>query len=226
MDAAGNQWAMYGWAAGGVTTTNTGRVQLAGAVGSSPAGACIVGASIGPSIVFEASFVSMDAVESGTNPTGGFTVDITTATTARNMISLCLNGGAYQVGHWTKSTAATPPTAVDTITTTSMTPIAVLFASDCYPVSTSVLAGYRVAIGGAASNGANVGLIVTDKSAATTTAAYKYNNSYNSLLIADDDTETTQAYGYATSFTSGSFKFAWTNNNTTATQICYVAFGH
>jgi hypothetical protein len=204
---------MMGYARNGLTTTATGRLNLTDQH--------IAGINESSNTVW---YKGTGAIISG-----GFTVTWPSGFTcpaAVNFMSLCLAGGAYQVGEWSKSTSLTPPTAVDTITTTDMTPIAVLLASDCYPASTSVVVGHRLALGGAAA-GTNVGLVVTDKSAATTTAAYKYNNSYNALLIADDDTETTQAYGYAGSFTSGSFEFVWTNNSTSAaTQICYVAFGH
>jgi hypothetical protein len=55
---------------------------------------------------------------------------------------------------------------------------------------------------------------------------YKANNQYNSILVANSDTEVYDAVASIGNFTSGSFTATWTTNNNVATQICYVAIGH
>ena len=212
LDANGNEWSKSGYARNGLTTTATKRVQLTDSH--------IVGLNESTGVIY---YKGTGAIISG-----GFTVDWLTGLvppSALKFMSLCLGGGAYQVGAWAKSATVTPPTQTDTITTTGMTPVAVLMTTDSYPASASVQNGHRLSIGGCA-GGANIGVLVTDKNAVTTTVVYKYDNSYNSIQIADTDTEANGAYGYAGTFTLGSFQFSWSLNNTTATQICYIAFGY
>jgi hypothetical protein len=206
MDASGNQWAEYGYADNGVTTTSTTRIQLTDS--------CIVGSGGGTSVSDKASYVSMNS--------GSFTIDWTVAPEPYKFISLCLEG-PVQVGHWSKSTAAA--TATDTITTTGITPVAVFTANDCATASASVNTGYRLAVGG--SDGTNNGAVIaTNKNNVTTNVAYKADNSYNSALVANSDTEVYDAVATIGNFTSGSFTATWTTNNNVATQICYVAIGH
>jgi len=206
MDSAGNQWAKYGYAGNGLATTSTTSIQLTDS--------CIVGCGGGTSVLDKASYVSMNS--------GGFTINWTLSGSAYKFISLCLKG-PIQVGHWSKTTAAA--TATDTITTTGITPVAVFTTNDCAIASTSVNTGYRLAVG--ASDGTNNGaLIVTNKNGVTTDVVDKANNQFNSILVANTDTQVYDAVATVGNFTSGSFQATWTTNNNVATQICYVAIGH
>jgi hypothetical protein len=137
-------------------------------------------------------------------------------------MSLCLEGPA-QVGVWNKSTAAA--TATDTITTTGITPVSVFTSNHCAVTSTSGQAGYRLTVGG--SDGTNNGAVIaTNKNNVTTDVVYKANNQYNSILVANSDTQVYDAVASIGNFTSGSFEATWTTNNNIATQICYVVIGH
>jgi hypothetical protein len=216
MDASGNQWSKYGFAMSGVTTTSTGRIQLADS--------CIVDTGATTSVHTKASFVSMDAdgftIHWGTYSSGG----------ARDYLSLCLNtGGGSLVGNWTKSTAAAPTT--DTISVLTITPTAVLATTDSYPANTSEQSGHRIMVG--ASDGTN-NLVAgaTDKngivlSGSSKTVTYRYLNESYSLAGTNNDLGSYDSLGTIGSFAAGSFQASWpTTNANIATQICFVTFGN
>jgi hypothetical protein len=145
---------------------------------------------------------------------------------AINFMSLCLEGPA-QVGSWNKTMAAA--TTTDKITTnpgsTNITPVAVFTTNRCATSSTSSSAGYRLTVGG--SDGTNNGsVIATDQNGVATDVVYKSNNPYDSILVANSDTQVYDAVASIGNFVSGSFTATWTTNNSVATQICYIAIGY
>ena len=202
MDAAGDQWAVKASALNGETTMSTARWQKTNR--------CLIGGN-----TYEAHFVSMDS--------GGFTVDFDANDGyARHVFSLCMKGGSYLVGNWAKGTGAAPQ--YDTVTTTGLTPTGVLFITDSYAASSSPQAGMRLSVG--ASDGTNRGTMAwTDKNGVGTTVCKQTYVPDHAILVADNDTGTTQAEGNISNRASGSFTFGWDVNSAVATQICYVAFG-
>jgi hypothetical protein len=214
-DNSGNEWAQYNYAANGVTTTNAGRSQRTDC--------CIYGTGNTLGVAYKATLQSMDA--------NGFTLNWTTTdgNTTRQFLTLCLKGGGYQVGAWNKSTAAAPTT--DTIsgltgTGTTLTPASVFATTWSHAASTSGQTGMRVTIG--ASDGTNYHTAgATDKHGSTTgSVVRKFGSTNETLIVADNDTGTSEAVGMLGTFAAGSFQASWpTTNNSTATQICYVAFG-
>jgi hypothetical protein len=209
LDSNGNEWSQGGFARNGLTTSVTDGIQLTDSH--------IVCLSEGSgTVLYKAT---------GAIITRGFSVTWLSGLAPPNaakFMSLCLEGPA-QVGVWNKSTAAA--TATDTITTTGITPVSVFTSNHCAVTSTSGQAGYRLTVGG--SDGTNNGAVIaTNKNNVTTDVVYKANNQYNSILVANSDTQVYDAVASIGNFTSGSFKATWTTNNNIATQICYVVIGH
>ena len=204
MDRAGNQWAEAGFGVNYSNPTSTGRYQITNA--------CIALVAPG-AIAAQASYVAMLS--------NGFEVNWSVATSTY-FISLCLKGGQYQVGHWSKSTASQPVT--DTITATSIVPTGMLFVSDSYIDSGPGQAGDRLMVG--ASDGTNELTcgITNENGASNTSVIKKYQRNDRCCNISDNDTQTDSAAAYA-GFAYGAVSVTWALNNAVATQICYILFG-
>ena len=65
----------------------------------------------------------------------------------------------------------------------------------------------------------------TDKNNVATSVVAHYDYTDRSLNVTDNDTQTDEAIGTIGSFAANSFAAAWTTNNATATQICFITFG-
>ena len=142
--------------------------------------------------------------------------------TACYYFSLCLAGVTSQVGHWDKSTGGNGST--DTITTTGMTPVAVIAMTNSKVASASNQNGMRWSFG--ASDGTNNGAAgATSKYNVNTSVDYKFSYTDKAIVVNDSDTATPDALGTIGSFASGSFVVTWGTNNAVATQICYIALG-
>ena len=208
MDSTGGEWAMFGIGMTANTPSAAGRVQQTDS--------CIIGAPTLGAVTYKASYVSMNS--------DGFTINWGTADgTARNFLSLCLTGGAYKVGSWTKSTAAA--TVNDTVTTTGVTPVAVLLATDSSTTASGYQSGYRLGIGGSDGTG-NAVVTVTAKNGVNPCLDFKYFNYWASLVTSNNDAASVDASSFTSSLNTGNFVQTWTYNNNVATQICYIAIGH
>jgi hypothetical protein len=213
LDAQGNEWSKMGYARNNQTTSITKGIQLTDSH--------IVG--------LNESTGNVGYKGTGAIITDGFTVTWLSGLAppaALNFMSLCLEGPA-QVGSWNKTMAAA--TTTDKITTnpgsTNITPVAVFTTNRCATSSTSSSAGYRLTVGG--SDGTNNGsVIATDQNGVATDVVYKSNNPYDSILVANSDTQVYDAVASIGNFVSGSFTATWTTNNSVATQICYIAIGY
>ena len=213
MDKSGNQWASTVAGAGVITTTSAGRLQVTDS--------CLAVFAPQYAILERAAFTSMDTdgftVNYGTNSDGGCAV-----------LSLCLKGGAYQVGNFAKSTAGAPTT--NAVTTTGMTPAAVMSFTDSKTAAAGILSGFRYMIGASDGtnhriSGANEKDQVVLGSTTPTTVEYTYESITTSLAVADNDTQATEATGTLGTFASGSFTASWATNTAVATQVCYIAMG-
>ena len=209
MDAAGNQFVQHinGTYAG---TSSTWSEQITSQ--------CMINGAANGTLSNAAAYKSMNS--------NGFTVTWGTVNTNANYVfSLALTGGDYQVGVWNKSTAAA--TVTDTVPVANLaTPSAVLATTDSFAASANAQAGMRFTMG--ASDGTNNGVLAMtsiNNKASPQTASYNYNDITNSIIVAQDDTGTTQAAASIGSFAAQSFGAAWTTNNAVATQICYIAMG-
>ena len=213
MDKDGHQWAAYVGALGGMTTTFAERLQVTDS--------CLAVDYPGYLIQETAAFTSMDSdgftVNYGTNSDGGC-----------GMLSLCIKGGLYQVGNFAKSVSAAPTT--NQITTTGITPSAVMSFTDSLTAVAGLQGGFRYMIGASDGtnhriSGANEQDQVALGATTPTSVEYTYESTTTSLAVANNDAQTAEATGTLDTFTSGSFTASWATNNAVSTQICYIAMG-
>jgi hypothetical protein len=183
MDSSGNQWAEYTWAQNGVTTTQTGRIQLTDA--------CIVGNGYSNLTTYLASYVSMN--------NGGFTVNWNPApASAWHYLSLCLEGvDNYQVGSWGKTTNTQP--IFDSVSTPNLTPTSVLITTDSYPYNEQTT-NKRISLGACDKNYNANTVYVTDNDAAHPTVTYRYYSTSPSIVVSNSGTDTLDSQGLVAAF--------------------------
>lgn len=161
-----------------------------------------------------ASFVSMDA--------GGFTLNFTTATAdASQMYSLALAGLQASVGTFTKSIAVAP---VSQAVTTPFTPGAVFLSSYQMAPQTAAVRESQCSWGVGASDGTNEGssaIVASDGVSPTAVDAQdKTSKAFIKMNSPPMDAEADLA-----SFDPSGFTLSWTTNDSTASQICFLALG-
>ena len=198
MDRGGNQWSQAHYDAGGTAAS-----------WQSASTYCIIGTNTTyTSLAYEAQYTSMDS--------DGFTINWTACPAASYLYSLCLKGGAYQVGHWLKSASA----ASDTIGVANVaTPTAVLTMSrDAVDSSTYITSEVWTV---SASDGTNNRVAAVNATGGLG-ARYQYWDTTHSIYISTPGTQTATTTGTIDSFTNNSFTASYATHDAIATEILYV----
>ena len=202
MDGTGNQWARCHYGKGTTTTTTSTRYQLTNA--------CIVG---GQTATYKATGTMISSPL-------GFSLNWSACAAAARFFSLCLKGGGYNVGKWSKSTSA----ASDAVTAGLVTPAAVLVMSNAIATTAGSTAGIRWMVGASDATNNHVACY-TEKNAVTTTVDSSYWDSTHSLYVTNNDTQTMQTAGTLGAFVSGGFTANYATHDTVATEFIFIAFG-
>ena len=218
MDNNGNQFVTYTSSKTGVATSATQRAQSANY--------CIQGTGGTTAITWKASVPTP-----GTSPmlSNGFRVNwATPPSSAYHVISLCISSNTPNdlfVGNWNKNTipAGCPASCTDTETTLLGSLTGALFFTDSYPTSATAVGGSRISIGGYDGTTTACAALQEKNAAATyVLATGTWNN--ETIIVADNDTQTNQALAAAT-FSGSNISVPWGTNSSSATQIGYIAFG-
>ena len=202
MDSAGNQWASYYQSNPGEKPSETARAQLTDHT--------VVNCNTNAAFVIKAAFQSMDA--------DGFTLNWDQVDgTARIYYSLCLKGGAYQVGNWAAGGFT------DTINTSTMTPKGVFTVNDSHVGSGAAALGLRQSIGASDGTG-DFYTVIQDKDNVTPTVVHSRASAAECILLANNDTATPGGRATVTLGTN-CFYANWAANSEVNDQICYIAMG-
>jgi hypothetical protein len=202
-----HQFALDTFMQNGVTTSVTGRAQLTDSM------KLCTGAAA--SITSKSALTSMNS--------DGFVINTTVAGAAHVHYSLCIQGGAYLIGAFNKSTAAAPTT--NTISCNTITPKAIMLFSVANTTSASEVAGARLMVG--ADDGTNRACMALQNKTANA-GSYNYQQMFSdrSIDVANNDTHTDEAVGTVGSFGLGTATASFpSTNNAVATEICYIIFG-
>ena len=212
MDAAGNQWAttVFSLDRTSVGNSDTQRGQQTDG--------CIYSFDNGLTVQKKASFVSMDS--------DGFTVNFTNATSnsASQVISLALTDLNVKAGNFSKNTTTAPPTQSQSVTGVGFQPKALLLASFQTSAQASPLTQTRFGLG--ASDGTTQGSSAfADQDNVATSNVDGIDKTSKAFMVVNNNTPAIGAEADLASMDSGGFTLSWTTNNTTATEILYLAFG-
>jgi hypothetical protein len=151
----------------------------------------------------------------------GETVNRETATAGSMTVgTLFLKGIQTDAITFAKSTNTSVPVAQNAAT--SISPVAVLLASDC-KVSGAVRSDARFTLG-VAGSGAEATFQYQDVSAADPTLAFDFVSTTKGIVLSDDDTPTTTAEADVT-LSGSNVALSWTTNNANALVINGLAFG-
>jgi hypothetical protein len=162
----------------------------------------------------EATFVSMSS--------GGFTLNFTTANNnASQVYSLALTGLKAAVGTFSRSTASAPASQP---VTTGFKPGAVLMASYQMATQTAPLNESNCSFGVGASDGVSeASSAITSADGAATTSVDGQDKTSKAFIKMN--TPPLDAEADMASFGASGFTLNWTTNDTTASQICFLALG-
>jgi hypothetical protein len=208
MDKAGAQWAIQADDVSGSQPTLTSRGQQNDA-------AIYMYTDTGtPGVTKEARFVSMNS--------GGFTLNFTTANSSDAQVySLALSGLKAGVGTFNKSTAAAPASQP---VTTGFAPGAVFLASYQMPTQTASFAEPICSVGIGASDGTNEGASALFSADGVSSTAVDAHDKTSKVFI-KMNTPPLDAEADMASFGSSGFTLNWTTNDTTPSQMCFLALG-
>ncbi len=161
-------------------------------------------------LAYQAAYSSMLA--------DGFKVNWTTCSSTAYFFSLCLKGGAYQAGSWSKSTSA----ASDTITVSNVsTPTAVLVASSDTTTSSTYTNGVDWMVGG--SDGTN-NCMEVGTSSGTSVGLGTIWDATHSIGVASEWSGY-QTAGTIGNFATNAFTASYSTHDAVATEILFIAFG-
>jgi hypothetical protein len=167
----------------------------------------------------EATFSSMSST--------GFTVNFTSASSASHatqIFSLALAGVRAKVGSFNKSTGGAPVSQA--VTSPGFRPGVVFLSSYQTTAQTASVHGTHARLGIGASDGPHEGSsAMASADNASPSNVDGYDRTSKVFLKVDSTSLMTDAEADFTSFDANGFTLNWTKNDTTATQICYVALG-
>jgi hypothetical protein len=161
-------------------------------------------------------------VNGSTSDADGFSVSYNKAGMGPyNISTLCLKGGTYNVGQWSKATSGN----TDIVPISKGPPSAVFLASNAQVSGASIVTTGRMMLG--ASDGINNHVTtLTNANNLSVSECYKYTDATNSIYIVNNDTKTLNAAGTVGNFVANQFSVSYsTNSGNAATQICYITFG-
>lgn len=164
----------------------------------------------GGSISTQASIVSLDS--------GGFTVNFTTNTSAKEYGYVALNGVNSKTGNFNEQSG----TGNQSVTGIGFTPSVVLFNSAGLPTSTSVSSPMLMSIGGGTASSSSVSDVYDSFNGSTITSASDGSASY-AIQFINGSSMLSQAS--IASLDSSGFTVNWQTNDGTAREITYLALG-
>ena len=203
MDATGDQWAMSHFATDNQSSSVNARAQRTNR--------CLLLVDNSPSIVTEATFVSMDSDGFTMNFSSNFGVAI-------QLFSICISGVNVEAGSFNKITSGSS----QSVTTTLRQPELLLLSSWQRAASTSAQTQTSFAFG--ASDGTDEAVAgIFDEASQNPTDSDRFRDSGKVFAILDDDSQSFSAAADLTSFDWSGFTLNWSTNDATATEICYLA---